>query len=173
MKAKQRDSLVFAYDRLLEFACQDEPETCAVLGSAAMEVLARVFGTATDNDSIDPATQPFSRVVQDRIVAEAIRSIWNHAQERLTVAEVVSSLPVSRRSLERRFQNVVGHTILDEIVRCRVERAKRLLRETDLPLKAIASQVGFSSVHRMARVFDRSVGQPPATYRKVHTQRVC
>jgi transcriptional regulator GlxA family with amidase domain len=135
-----------------------------------MEVLARVFAPV-EVDSIDPATQPFTGIVQDRMVAEAIRFIWSHTQRDMTVSEVVSALPVSRRSLERRFHNVLGHTLLEEITRCRVERAKRLLEETDAPLKSIASQVGFSSVQRMAKVFSRSVGVPPAAYRKTQNRR--
>ena len=100
------------------------------------------------------------------MVAEAIRFIWNHPQEKLSVNEVVAALPVSRRSLERRFHDIVGHTLLEEITRCRVERAKQLLKETDTPIKAIASLAGFSNVQRMAKVFSRSVGVPPAAYRK-------
>jgi len=162
---EKHEELVAAYHRVLDVACRDEPESPAVLAAAAMEILARVFAFG-EADSIEPATQPFAGVVQDRMVAEAIRFIWNHTQKNMTVNQVVSALPVSRRSLERRFQNVLGHTLLEEITRCRVERAKHLLEETDAPLKSIASQVGFSSVQRMAKVFRRSVGVPPATYRK-------
>ena len=164
---ERQEGLWAAYHRMLALACRDEPESPAVLAAAAMEILARVF-VSEEADAIEPATQPFTGVVQDRMVAEAIRFIWNHTQEKLTVSEVVSTLPVSRRSLERRFQSVLGHTLLEEITRCRVERAKRLLEETDTPLKSIASQVGFSSVQRMAKVFSRSVGVPPAAYRKKH-----
>jgi len=160
-----REELLAAYQRVLELACGNEPDNPAVLAAAAMEILARVFACG-EGGSIEPATQPFAGVVQDRMVAEAVRFIWNHTQKDMTVDEVVSALPVSRRSLERRFQSVLGHTLLEEITRCRVERAKRLLEETDTPLKSIASQVGFSSVQRMAKVFGRSVGVPPAAYRK-------
>lgn len=165
--AQGQQVLGAAYHRMLDLACRDELESPAVLAAAAMEILARVF-VSEQADAIEPATQPFAGVVRDRMVAEAIRFIWNHTQECLTVNEVVSALPVSRRSLERRFQNVLGHTLLEEITRCRIERAKSLLEETDMALKSIAYRVGFSSVQRMAKVFSRSIGVPPTAYRKKH-----
>jgi LacI family transcriptional regulator len=68
--------------------------------------------------------------------------------------------------LERRFHRLLGRTILEEIVCCRLERTRRLLRETDLPLKTVAHAAGFSSAERMSKVFRQAEGISPAEYRR-------
>ncbi len=136
-----------------------------LLAAKAMEILAQVVAPVA-GEPAEASTQAFSDIVEDRMVAEAVRYIWNHSHRPMTVTDVVSSLPVTRRSLERRFHKAVGHTILDEITRCRIERVKRMLEETDLPIKRIAATVGFSNPQRMTKVFHRLEGVSPTTYRQ-------
>ena len=86
----------------------------------------------------------------------------------VSVAEILQVVPVSRRSLERRFVAVLGRMPQQEIDRTRLERAKRLLADTDLPLFEVAKKAGFRSVQRLCQVFNQRVSQSPAAYRKLH-----
>ena len=52
------------------------------------------------------------------------------------------------------------------VVERRIERAKRLLRDSDLPVAAIAVQTGFSSQSHLASVFKRTVGLTPREYQR-------
>jgi len=73
---------------------------------------------------------------------------------------------VSRRTLERRFFKALGRSISSEITQCRVERAKRLLLETDLPSHRVAAGAGFGSIKTFNRVFRRAAGCPPKHFRQ-------
>lgn len=170
----------------------DVVENPLLLSAVASEILA-LLCAPVGHDAAEPSTAPFQENVHDRIVAEALRIIWSrdesslrtypkstkkasHGWERcesptafrsaLNVADVAALLPVSRRSLERRFQQILGRTVLEEITRCRVERVKGLLEETDMPLKQLAKRVGFSSPETLAKAFHRQVGETPSSYRK-------
>jgi len=144
----------------------ETPESHPLLGAAGvMEVLARALAP-TEPEAPQPASLPFARPVLDRYVAEAVRLIWSHGSRTLSVADVVAHFPLTRRSLERRFRRAVGHPILQEIVRCRVERAKHLLAGTDLPLKGVAHAAGFPSAERMSKVLQRCEGVSPQEYRR-------
>jgi AraC-like DNA-binding protein len=158
--------LLETYRRVTEIAMSEDLYDQSLLAAGAMEILGRVFAPIR-HDPAEPATDAFSTIVTDRMVAEAIRFIWSDDKRDMTVDDVVATLPVSRRSLERRFQKALGRTVLEEITRCRIERAKRLLEETELPIKSVATTVGFSHAQRMTRVFRELVGQPPAAYRKM------
>jgi AraC family transcriptional regulator of adaptative response / DNA-3-methyladenine glycosylase II len=48
----------------------------------------------------------------------------------------------------------------------RVQRAKRLLDETDLPIPLVAKRAGFSSARRMRASFSRIYGRSPSAFRK-------
>jgi LacI family transcriptional regulator len=104
--------------------------------------------------------------VADPDVSAAVAFIRNHALENIGVPEVVENLGISRRGLERRFCQMLGRSVLQEIQRVRVERAKHLLVETNLLMPAVARHSGFSTPQRLAVVFRHVTGQSPIAYRR-------
>jgi LacI family transcriptional regulator len=104
--------------------------------------------------------------IGDPHVAEALRYIRNHADRFIDVPQVLGVVPICRRSLERRFQEYVGRGIYREIRRVHVERAKKLLRETDWPVHRIARNSGFNSIHRFEDSFRQEVGASASEFRK-------
>lgn len=146
-------------------------ENPLLLAVNMMEVIARI-SVPLRSAPADPATQALADALEtkDRLVAEAVRCIWNSDQRSLTVEDVVAKVPLTRRSLERRFHQAMGHTIHDEIIRCRIERVKRSLEETALPIKRVALMAGFSSAERMTKVFHKHEGLSPLAYRRQRRQ---
>lgn len=104
--------------------------------------------------------------VRDALVITALRYIRTHAVEGANVATVVQALGVGRRELERKFRQTLGRSVLQELLRTRLQQAQRLLASTDLPMPAVAKQAGFSSAHRLAIVFGRLCGLSPTAYRR-------
>jgi LacI family transcriptional regulator len=102
----------------------------------------------------------------DPSVATALRFIKNHAGQAISVSDVVDQIGVSRRTLERRLSRALGRTISSEITQCRLERAKRLLLETDLPSYRVAVGAGFGTIKTFNRVFRRAVGVSPQRFRQ-------
>jgi LacI family transcriptional regulator len=104
--------------------------------------------------------------MEDRELAQAISFIRQHVNRALTVEQVVETVAVSRRNLERRFQKVLGRSIYAEIRRVRVDEIARLLVETNLPISKIAYTLGFAGVHNLSRVFRKEKGMSPLAYRE-------
>jgi len=105
--------------------------------------------------------------VDDDIVAQALRYIAEESHNPIKVKDVVAHVPLSWRSLERRFQDCRGSTIGREITRFRIERAKRMLAETELLVKQVAKASGFANTRRLCEVFRRVEGMTPEQYRLV------
>jgi LacI family transcriptional regulator len=103
--------------------------------------------------------------VDDPEVAEALRHIRQHAVEGLSVKELLAAIPINRRTLERRFVSLLGHTPLEEIRRVRLERAKVLL-QTDLPIYDVASRCGFATAEYLATTFLQATDLTPTGYRR-------
>jgi LacI family transcriptional regulator len=108
--------------------------------------------------------------VDDPDVAAALRHIRQHAVEGLSVKQLLEAVPVNRRTLERRFVSVLGHTPLEEIRRIRLDRAKVLL-QTDLPIYDVARRCGFATPEYMATTFLQATGTTPTSYRRQFTPR--
>jgi AraC-like DNA-binding protein len=103
---------------------------------------------------------------EDPIVQRALEIIWTHSATPISVSDIARQLPVTRRTLDRRFVEAMGHSVLEEINACRLGRAKRLLTETELPVKTVAHLAGFNSTERMRVLFVEREGVSPAAYRK-------
>jgi len=104
--------------------------------------------------------------VEDRYVADALRYIRNHSSRFIDVSDVMRIIPVSRRSLERRFKNTMGHGIYKEITHCHIKQAKELLGRTDWPISRIARESGFNATNRFEDTFRKHTGMSATAYRK-------
>ena len=104
--------------------------------------------------------------IPDPDVAEAARYIHAHAGQPIAVADVARAATVSRRQLERRFKSALGRSILNEITRCRVDRARQLLIDTQLTLEQVALASGFTSASYFSVVFKRHAAATPQNYRE-------
>lgn len=103
--------------------------------------------------------------LEDQDIAQALQVIRDHATEPINVAWVIDRLPVARRSLERRFRQVVGRSLLEQIQHVRFQKVRQLLAETNLNLKQVAAQTGFNNAHWLATCFHQHVGTTPSAYR--------
>ena len=143
------------------------------IGRAAVSVLEQLLSGKKPPRSL-PRIPPMEVVtrqssdvlaVEDEDVATAIQHIRRHAVEGISVKQLLDAVPVNRRTLERRFMSVLGHTPLDEIRRVRLERAKVLL-QTDLPVYEVAQRSGFATPEYLATSFLQAMGMTPTEYRR-------
>jgi LacI family transcriptional regulator len=102
----------------------------------------------------------------DADVAKAVRFIYQHAAERVAVPDVVRATALSRSALEARFHAVLHTTIAGTVRRVQLERVRRLVSETVIPLKQVAADSGFKSVQHMTKSFVKAFGRTPAKYRR-------
>lgn len=104
--------------------------------------------------------------VQDTVLARALTHIRSRAGTALTVSQVASAAGVSRRSLERRFRQVTGGSILGEIRRRRTDQMARMLLETNLPVARVAENLGFADGQHFARYFRAAKKMSPLAFRQ-------
>ncbi len=85
---------------------------------------------------------------------------------KLRIEQVARNLKVSPGYLSRAFKTSAGMTYSEFVLRARVELAKRLLLTTDTPICEIALACGLTDQAHLTRTFKRSVGMPPAAWRR-------
>jgi LacI family transcriptional regulator len=101
----------------------------------------------------------------DPLVARAVTFIRTRAHEGIDVGDVVRIAAASRRSLEVRFRIAMGRTVHEEIVRTRLARARRLLKDTSLTMEKVAAGSGFGAVQRFHAAFRNAEGMSPGEWR--------
>jgi transcriptional regulator GlxA family with amidase domain len=86
--------------------------------------------------------------------------------ERWTVSALARKAGMSRPVFARRFQAAFGSSPLRYLTARRMERARELLVDSELPLAAIAERVGYASQFAFNRAFKRHFLVPPGVYRR-------
>jgi len=86
--------------------------------------------------------------------------------EDLALERLAGEAGVATHAFASAFTKAVGIPPYRYVILRRVERAKNLLRHTDLPISRIAYETGFASQSHLATTFKRSVGQTPGAYRR-------
>jgi LacI family transcriptional regulator len=104
--------------------------------------------------------------VADPDIRQALKLIKSRGCSDLSAAQVATTVGVSRRLLDHKFQLALGRTIHEELQHTKVAEAKRLLAETDHKLLVVAVRAGFTHAAQLCNVFKTAVGMSPMQYRK-------
>src|SRR6266446_1338435 len=99
-------------------------------------------------------------------VARGMRLIEDGFLDRSSVEELAGKLGIGPRHLLRLFLRHAGATPSEVAATRRVQAAKRLLKDTTMPLSEIAFAAGFRSVRRFNDAFRATYGRPPSSFRK-------
>ncbi len=106
-------------------------------------------------------------MIPDPSIARALEYIRKETEHKvLQVSDVVSVIGSSRRFAEIRFKNIVGRTILEEILRIRLGRVCTLLCDTNLSIGEITRECGFERESYLARIFKKRFDCSMSAYRK-------
>jgi AraC family transcriptional regulator of adaptative response/methylated-DNA-[protein]-cysteine methyltransferase len=84
-----------------------------------------------------------------------------------SVAELADRLGIGPRQLLRLFVRHTGATPTQVAATRRVQNAKRLIDETEMPMSEIAHAAGFSSLRRFNDAFRATYGRPPSSFRAI------
>lgn len=106
------------------------------------------------------------KAVEDETLRMAATLISQDISARFGPAKVATDLGMSLRKLNTRAKKELGHSVLDEIARLRIEEAKRLMLGTDDKLATIAAASGFCNASYFSKVFRRFAGISPHEWRK-------
>ena len=109
--------------------------------------------------------------VPDPELAKALGRIRQLACASIHVDDIVRSVAMSRRQLERGFRRLLGRTPAEEIRRLRIARARHLLASTDMPIAKVARACGFASAGYLSTAFRRTFGMSPLEFRRFPTSR--
>jgi AraC-like DNA-binding protein len=116
-----------------------------------------------DGGSAAPLARPTSPAV-----VRARRLLDERYGERWRVADLAAGTGLSTTHLAELFTRDVGVPPHRYLLERRIERAAELLAGTDLPVTAVALEVGFGSGQHLARAFRAATGCTPRDYRRSH-----
>ena len=91
----------------------------------------------------------------------------NYQNPELALNEVARQVNISTCYFSILFKEEVGEAFQDYLIRLRLEKAKELLRSTDLKAYEIAYQVGYNDPHYFGVAFKKYIGVTPTEYKEI------
>lgn len=106
------------------------------------------------------------KALQDTYVIQAMHYVRQHACRGIKVEQVIDYVGISRSNLEQRFAQECGHSIHTEIHNEKLNKACKMLAETDIDLVEVASSCGYPSIQYLYAVFKKHFAQTPKQYKR-------
>lgn len=89
-----------------------------------------------------------------------------HLEQKIRASDLAVLVGYTEYYLTHKFKDEVGESVNDYVKFAKVERAKILLKSTDLTVQDIADQMGFGTRNYFSRVFQEVAGCTPIQYRE-------
>jgi len=103
---------------------------------------------------------------EDSLVGKVFNYVTEHITEALTIEDLADAVGVSRRTFSRTFAKDARIAPSIFVEQIRINFARKLLEETDVPLKTVAFRCGFRNATHMRMIFSRQLSTTPKLYRE-------
>ena len=115
-----------------------------------------------------PAADPpgWLRAGADPVVGAALDLMHSETAQPWTVASLAQRVGMSRAGFSRRFVAAVGESPMAYLTSWRLALAADRLRQGDVPVFRVATEVGYSSPFTFSTAFKRHYGDSPLAYRR-------
>lgn len=97
-------------------------------------------------------------------LAKICHYMEQHVESRLTFTSICRHFSISESSMKKIFREGIGTGAMDFYNRCKIDRAKQLIRENDKNFTEIADRLGYNSVQYFSRHFKNATGMTPSQY---------
>ena len=110
--------------------------------------------------------QPVPETTRDARINNLIDYLQRNISQPLNLDALAESVAMSRRTLTRHFMKATGMSVVSWITAERLRRSQLLLESSNLPVEAVAEQVGYLSAVTLRQQFKARFGVSPAEWRK-------
>lgn len=108
---------------------------------------------------------------QQSVAANVQRYLEAHFARALTLEEIGASVGLDRFTLCRQYRETTGVTVMEQLKRIRVAKAKQFLRYTSYSIEEIGVLCGYDSPSYFGKIFKDETGRTPRAYREQHRGR--
>jgi len=116
--------------------------------------------------------QPVPETTRDARINNLIDYLQRNISQPLSLDALADSVAMSRRTLTRHFMKATGMSVVSWITAERLRRSQLLLESSNLPIEAVAEQVGYLSAVTWRQQFKARFGVSPAEWRKTFRTQI-
>jgi AraC-like DNA-binding protein len=106
----------------------------------------------------------------ERVTESVIEYMKEHIDEKVTVDDICKALHYNKSYLFREFKNTVGRPMIAYFTELKIEKAKKLLRESYMSVSDISELLSFDNPNYFSKTFKRITGSTPTKYRNMRKE---
>lgn len=103
---------------------------------------------------------------EGKTILQLTRFLQEHLSEEISLNILAGEFHLSAQYISQLFKSEIGVNFLSYLTNIRMNRAKKLLASTDLPISEVSQQSGYADYRVFTRAFKKSEGVTPSQYRK-------
>lgn len=107
-----------------------------------------------------------ARAVKNETFRQILQYIYHHYTTEISFAQLSRQFSINPSYLSQTFKRELGITFTQYLTDLRIKKAEELLRTTGLSIAEVGERAGFSQYVHFSKVFKKTVGVSPSTYRK-------
>lgn len=153
-----KESIIDCYAKIYDLVQKEKPGFQLISSGIAIRLLGSVVAHVKNKHF---KGRPLEVAMED-----AKFVMRNNLSKDFDFAELASSLNLGYSYFRKMFKKHTGVSPGQYHLQLRLMRAKELLLTTNIPIKEVAFETGFESIHYFSRLFKSKVGQPPSELRK-------
>ena len=132
------------------------------------------FGSCIDNLKISlyenrVVNEPMQQ--EERTINGLTRYMQEHLSEEITLSVLAEEFHLNAQYISQLFKNEIGVGFFAYLTNIRLEKAKKLLLSTALPIADVAEQSGYGDYRVFTKVFKKAEGITPSQYRRDFLER--
>lgn len=104
----------------------------------------------------------------EHYIEEILSYCMNHMDEKIQVQVLAKQIGLDRSYMTRLFKKNMGVSLKEYILSLKIQEAKKMLKETDLPIHIIARSIGMEDALYFSRLFKEKEGLSAKSYRQIH-----
>lgn len=124
-----------------------------------------LFADIVNQYALENALTEEKLALTDVLVSDAVTYIRAFLHRKLDLRAFAKDRYISYTQFARRFKSAIGMTVSDYIAALRMKKAETMLEETDLSVREIARECGFSNEYYFSAFFRTRHAVPPGEYR--------
>lgn len=145
----------------------DGPASTMLRAARSMELLCQLFAALEADRMVEVGGATTLSEQDITRVAAAHQLVNERWQEKLTVSSVARRCGLSKAKLTHGFRQLYQCTVPEAVTERRLEHARKLLAQSDLPISTIGYRCGYMSNASFTRAFARRFGMAPTEMRRL------
>lgn len=152
---------------------KDEPGCSLILKSMLMRLivifLREIYITSKDFSSDESINGRYMFNLESYDRVNVVNSIVSYINENymkdISLEKISKNMYLSSVYISKIFKEEIGESPINYLIKIRLAKALELLKEGNLPIKAVAKCVGYDDAYHFSKLFKKYYGSPPLKFK--------